>query len=117
MNVALLPLMSLSGSMVQDSSRLDLTHHWTGYLALGIFAANTGGYALTFWLPTTVKSISGGTVQATLYYSCLFYTCGLVSVFLSGQSSDRSGDRKWHCVAGLAATALFLVGSTIPGQP
>jgi MFS transporter, ACS family, tartrate transporter len=86
-------------------------------LALGILAANTGGYALAFWLPTTVKSLSGGTVQATLCYSGLFYTCGLVSVLLSGQSSDRSGDRKWHCVAGLVATALFLVGSTIPGQP
>ncbi len=87
------------------------------WLALGIFATNTGGYALTFWLPTTVKNISGGSVQATLYYSGLFYTCGLLSVFLSGQSSDRSGDRKWHCVAGQVATALFLVGSTIPGQP
>src|SRR3954453_23040368 len=29
-------------------------------LALGIFATNTGGYALAFWLPTTVKSVSGG---------------------------------------------------------
>ena len=86
-------------------------------LAFGIFVANTGGYALTFWLPTTVKSISGSTVQATLYYSGLFYTCGIVSVLFSGQSSDRSGDRKWHCVAGLAATAVFLIGSTIPGQP
>ena len=86
-------------------------------LAFGIFVANTGGYALTFWLPTTVKSISGSTVQATLYYSGLFYTCGIVSVLVSGQSSDRSGDRKWHCVAGLTATAVFLIGSTIPGQP
>ena len=87
------------------------------WLALGIFATNTGGYALAFWLPTTVKNISGGSVQSTLYYSGLFYTCGLLSVFLSGQSSDRTGDRKWHCVAGQVATALFLVGSTIPGQP
>lgn len=86
------------------------------WLALGIFATNTGGYALAFWLPTTVKNISGGSVQATLCYSGLFYTCGLLGVFLSGQSSDRTGDRKWHCVAGQVATALFLVGSTIPGQ-
>ena len=40
-----------------------------------------------------------------------------MSVFVSGQSSDRTGDRKWHCVAGQVATALFLAGSTIPGQP
>ena len=86
-------------------------------LALGIFATNTGGYAIAFWLPTTLKSLSGGSDRLALSYSCLFYLCGLVSVIVSGQSSDRSGDRKWHCVAGQAATALFLVGSTIPGQP
>jgi len=86
-------------------------------LALGIFATNTGGYAIAFWLPTTLKSLSGGSDRLALSYSCLFYLCGLVSVIISGQSSDRSGDRKWHCVAGQAATALFLAGSTIPGQP
>jgi len=86
-------------------------------LALGIFAANTGGYAIAFWLPTTIKSLSGGSDRSALIYSCLFFLCGLVSVIVSGQSSDRSGDRKWHCVAGQVATALFLAGSTIPGQP
>jgi len=86
-------------------------------LALGIFAANTGGYAIAFWLPTTIKNLSGGSDRSALLYSCLFYVCGVVSVIWSGQSSDRTGDRKWHCVAGLGVTALFLVGSTIPGQP
>lgn len=86
-------------------------------LALGIFATNMGGYALAFWLPTTVKNLSGGSDHATLLYSGLFYACGLISVFVSGQSSDRSGDRKWHCVAGQVATALLLAGSAIPGQP
>ncbi|MBL9166996.1 MAG: MFS transporter [Verrucomicrobiales bacterium] len=85
-------------------------------LALGIFATNTGGYALAFWLPTTVKNLSGGSDQSALWYSCLFYACGLVSVFVSGQSSDRSGQHKWHCVGGQVATAFFLVGSTLPGQ-
>lgn len=86
-------------------------------LALGILATNTGGYALAFWLPTTVKNLSGGSDHAALFYSGLFYACGLISVFVSGQSSDRSGERKWHCVAGQVATALLLAGSAIPGQP
>lgn len=86
-------------------------------LALGIFATNTGGYALAFWLPTTVKNLSGGSTSQALLYSGLFYACGLVSVFVSGQSSDRTGDRKWHCVAGQVFTALCLAGSMIPGQP
>lgn len=94
---------------------LRLPNVW--WLALGIFATNTGGYALAFWLPTTVKNLSGGSDRAALFYSGLFYACGLLSVLVSGQSSDRTGDRKWHCVAGQVATAVFLAGSTIPGQP
>lgn len=86
-------------------------------LALGIFATNTGGYALAFWVPSMVKSLSGGTDHATLLYSGLFYSCGLAGVYLSGQSCDRTGERKWHCVAGQAATALFLAGSALSGQP
>jgi ACS family tartrate transporter-like MFS transporter len=85
-------------------------------LALGIFATNTGGYALGFWLPTTVKNLSGGSDRAALFYSGLFYTCGLIGVFVSGQSSDRTGERKWHCIGGQTATALLLAGSAIPGQ-
>jgi ACS family tartrate transporter-like MFS transporter len=86
-------------------------------LALGIFATNTGGYAFTFWLPTAIKGVSGASPNAVLWWSGLVYACGLVSVFLSGQSSDRTGDRKWHCVIGQLFSALFLSLSTIPGQP
>ena len=86
-------------------------------LALGIFATNTGGYALGFWMPSMVKTLSGGTDRAALFYTGLYYACGLAGVYVSGQSSDRTGDRKWHCVAGQAATALFLAGSAMTGQP
>jgi ACS family tartrate transporter-like MFS transporter len=86
-------------------------------LALGILATNTGGYALAFWLPTTVKHLSGGSTAQALLYSGLFYTCGLAGVFVSGQSSDRTGDRKWHCVAGQVFSAVFLSLSAIPAQP
>ena len=94
---------------------LGLRNVWL--LALGIFATNTGGYALSFWVPSMVKSLSGGTDRATLLYSGVFYACGLVGVYLSGQSADRTGDRKWHCVFGQAATGLFLAGGAIAGQP
>ena len=86
-------------------------------LALGIFATNTGGYALGFWLPTMVKALSGGTDHATLLYTGFFYACGLVGVYVSGQSCDRTGDRKWHCVGGQVSTAVVLAGSAMTGQP
>jgi len=97
------------------SQALKLPAIWL--LAFGIFATNTGGYALGFWLPTTVKSLSGGSDQSALFFSGLFYLFGVIGVLYAGFSSDRTGDRKWHCVAGQASTGLFLAASAIPGQP
>lgn len=85
-------------------------------LVIGILVGNSGGYALSFWLPTTVKNLSGGSDQMTLLYSCLYYCCGIVSVLVSGQSADRTGDRKWHAAGGMMATGVFLACSVIPGQ-
>ncbi|MFN7923169.1 MAG: MFS transporter [Bryobacteraceae bacterium] len=93
---------------------LKLRNVWL--LALGIFATNCGGYALGFWLPTTVKNLSGGSDQSALLYSGLYYLCGLVGVLYSGFSSDRTGDRKWHCAAAQMATGVMLAISSIPGQ-
>ena len=85
-------------------------------LVIGVLVCNTGGYALSFWLPTTIKNLSGGSDQMTLFYSGLFYSCGIVSVLVSGQSADRTGDRKWHAAGGMIATGVFLACSVIPGQ-
>ncbi|MCC6591456.1 MAG: MFS transporter [Bryobacterales bacterium] len=85
-------------------------------LSLGIFATNTGGYALGFWLPTTVKSLSGGSDQFSLLFSGLYYLCGLVGVLYSGYSSDKTGDRKWHCVAGQVGAGCFLLLSAASGN-
>src|SRR3954454_10282510 len=85
-------------------------------LALGIFAANTGGYALSFWMPTTIKNISGGSDTSALLYSGLFYLCGLAGVLYSGFIADRTGNRKWTCIAGQCSTGVFLAMSAVPGQ-
>lgn len=85
-------------------------------LVLAVTIGNSGGYALTFWLPTTVKNLSGGSDQMTLFYSGLYYSCGIVSVLVSGYTADRTGDRKWHAAGGMIATGIFLLCSTIPGQ-
>jgi ACS family tartrate transporter-like MFS transporter len=91
-------------------------------LALGIFATNLGGYAFVFWLPTAVKGLLAGMGRASddaavLAWSSVVYLCGLAGVVTSGWSSDRTGDRKWHTVAGQVGTGSFLALSTIPGQP
>jgi ACS family tartrate transporter-like MFS transporter len=85
-------------------------------LALGILTTNTGGYALVFWLPTTVQNLSGGSASSAAAWTTLPYLLGLVAVIVSGRSSDRTGDRKWHCVAGQTVTAAGLALSAIPTQ-
>jgi MFS transporter, ACS family, tartrate transporter len=85
-------------------------------LALGIFAANTGGYALTFWLPTTIKNLSGGSDTSTLVYSGIYYACGLAGVLYAGFLADRTGNRKWTCIAGMWATGILLGASATHGQ-
>jgi ACS family tartrate transporter-like MFS transporter len=85
-------------------------------LALGIFATNMGGYALSFWMPTTLKNISGDSDVSALAYSGIFYLCGLAGVLYSGFAADRAGNRKWICVAGQCATGTFLAVAAIPGQ-
>jgi ACS family tartrate transporter-like MFS transporter len=85
-------------------------------LVVGVMIGNSGGYALSFWLPTTVKNLSGGSDKMTLFYSGLYYSFGILSVLISGQTADRTGDRKWHATGGMIATGIFLLCSTIPGQ-
>jgi ACS family tartrate transporter-like MFS transporter len=90
-------------------------------LAAGILAANTGGYALLFWLPSTVNNLlkATGTTSPTAFLTFMgvHYSCGLPGVVLAGWSSDRTGERKWHCAAGMMLTAVFVVLSMTPGLP
>jgi ACS family tartrate transporter-like MFS transporter len=106
----------------QVTLRQALRRRTVWLLALGILMTNTGGYALLYWLPTAVKGMleatgSAATNPDVLDWIGLIYLCGFAGVWVSGRSSDATGDRKWHCVAGQVGTGLFLALSVIPGQP
>jgi ACS family tartrate transporter-like MFS transporter len=103
-------------SSISQSFRHVLTQRTVWLLALGIFCTNVGGYALVFWLPTTIQNLSGGTPASSVAWTTLPYCIGLFAAWWSGQSSDKRGERKWHCVAGQTGTAVFLALSAIPGQ-
>lgn len=107
-------------SSIRTRDALRLRTVWL--LALGIFATNIGGYAFVFWLPTVVKGLLAATGHEAsdanvLNWSSLVYLCGLAGVIVSGWSSDRTRDRKWHCIAGQLGTGVFLALGTIAGQP
>ncbi len=67
----------------------------------------------------TASSLASNPTAPTnaLTYLSLVYLCQLGGVFVSGQSSDRTGERKWHCITGQVGAGLFLALSVlIPGQ-
>ena len=90
-------------------------------LALGICATNIGGYAAAFWLPTVVKDLlmkTRGAADPTdvLNWLGIAYLFGLAGVWVSGRSSDRLGDRKWHCIVGQVMAGVCLAASVGQGM-
>ncbi len=55
------------------------------------------------------------TNQDVLNWTSLIYACGMAGVLVVGRSSDRTGERKWHCVFGQTMTGLCLIGSALAG--
>jgi ACS family tartrate transporter-like MFS transporter len=89
-------------------------------LALGIFTANIGGFALLFWLPTAVRELlkrshAVVTDGEAMNWMLPLYLLGLLGVWISGQLSDRTGKPKLYCMIGLALTGLLLGVSTFVG--
>jgi MFS transporter, ACS family, tartrate transporter len=86
-------------------------------LALALFFANLNSYTFVFWLPTVIKNASGLSVTASTLLSGLPYAAGLVGMLIVSYLSDRSGRRRFYTIMPLIMTALFLMLSSLPGQP
>ena len=91
-------------------------------LALALLATNMGGDVFVFWLATVVEGLLGAAGRGTdatnvLNWTGFVFLCGFFGVLVSGWSSDRTGDRKGHCIAGQLGAGLFLTLAVIPGQP
>jgi cyanate permease len=65
-------------------------------MALGYFCLIAGIYAVTFWLPTILKTAG---VESTLeigFYSAIPYVAAIAVMILLTRSSDRRNERRWH---------------------
>ena len=72
-------------------------------LTLGYFFALTGGYGISFWLPTILKRLSGQSDLKVTLLAAVPYLAGFVTQQFNGWHSDRTRERRWH-----AAVPLFL---------
>ena len=92
-----------------------LSHHRVWHLACTSFTFQIGVYAMYFWMPQAVRSLS------SLYSNTLVgilvmvpYIAGLLAMILVSRSSDRRLERRFHGAIPLVVggIALMLLGIT-----
>ncbi len=66
-------------------------------LSLVYFAVPACMYGVTLWLPTAIRSLTGLTDFMTGALAAVPYLLAAVAMVLVGLSSDRTGERRWHC--------------------
>jgi MFS transporter, ACS family, tartrate transporter len=91
-------------------------------LSVVYFAKNCGGYALVFFTPQLIKSLSAteGSEYSTFTISMLSAippTVGLVVGILWAVNSDRMQERRWHAAIPLVVGALGVVWAAMATDP
>ena len=71
-----------------------------------------GFYGITLFLPILVKALSSTISNQTVGFLVMIpYIFGFFSMYLIGHHSDRTGERRYHTVAGMLTGAFGLAGS------
>lgn len=73
------------------------------------FALLTGSNALIFWLPQTLKSLTGFDAVTVGWISALPWIGLGLGMFVNARLSDRARERVWHSAIPAVAAAGFLV--------
>ncbi len=79
--------------------------------ALGLFGVCmlAGYYALSFFLPQLVRTLTGLTAQAVGYLIAASGVMGAAAMLLNAMHSDRTGERRWHAIVPLIVLALLML--------
>jgi ACS family tartrate transporter-like MFS transporter len=69
-----------------------------------------------YWLPQILKSLGELSTLQVGFLTTIPYLLGGAATILWGRHSDRSGDRKWHLVAGALVGAVgYSIAALAPG--
>ena len=84
---------------------------WLGIIDMSFM---TGTYAISFWLPTLLRSAGSTDTFAIGWLTAIPSAAALLGLLITGFSSDRFRERRWHLLvpmligaAGLATSTLF----------
>ncbi|AHC52198.1 membrane protein [Sulfolobus acidocaldarius SUSAZ] len=78
------------------SIRVGLFHPWVLTLAFVYFAIVTSLYGITFFSPSTIKSIFGTSNLIVGIINGILYTIAAISMIIVGRQSDRTNERFFH---------------------
>jgi MFS transporter, ACS family, tartrate transporter len=87
--------------------------------ALLWFCLLCGSYGIMFWLPQTVRQMTGLNAFEAGLVNALPWIGVLIAMFANARHSDRTGERFWHVAAPamLAAVSITAAGLLGPGVP
>ncbi len=95
-----------------------LREPWLWLLALADFCFVSGLYGISFWLPSLIKALGVADPLDVGLISTIPWFFGVVAMYLTARSADRTGERRWHTVIAAIVGAIGLVLSvTFRAQP
>ena len=88
-----------------------------GLLCLLYFAAVTGAYGITMWLPQIIKGFGNLSSFQVGILSAIPFAAAAIAMVPVGRSSDRRGERRWHLALSAFASAIGFVISAWAQNP
>jgi D-galactonate transporter len=87
------------------------------HMSLIYFCFVMGQYALTFWMPTLIKS-TGVTGNLNIgLFSAIPFGCAVIAMNLFGRSADARSERRWHLIIpALMGAVGFIVAASFVGN-
>jgi ACS family tartrate transporter-like MFS transporter len=86
-------------------------------LCLLYFAAVTGTYGITMWLPQIIKGFGHLSSFQVGILSAIPFAAAAIAMVLVGRSSDRRGERRWHLALSALVGAIGFVISAWARSP
>jgi nitrate/nitrite transporter NarK len=80
-------------------------------LAIAYFCLIFPIYAISFWLPTLLKDQGVNDTIRLGWYAAIPYLAAAIGMYLAGRSSDRVGERRYHCAVPALAAAACLIAA------
>jgi MFS transporter, ACS family, tartrate transporter len=82
------------------------TSGYVWVLCLLYLLMNIGGYGYEMWLPSIIKGFSGTSDAVVGLINAIPYAVAAVAMLVTGQHSDRTGERRWHVAMAAFTSAV-----------